>query len=254
MTSAIDVCNKALSEIGARATITSFLEASPAAVQCRLQYDSLRQQLLRAAPWGFARKTATLTTLGLQTDTPPTAPWPFYVKYLYPADCTKMRYILPPPDATYQGIEPPAVGVNVGMAWGAPSRSWRFLVSVDDTVVPSRRVVVANIASAVAVYTKDETNPDMFDPLFENALVMALANKLCMPLSGNVALKQGFAQLAENAIMQARAVDGNETISTSNHTVDWIATRSAGDVSGYGNEASGWGTWYSGFDNMSWGM
>lgn len=253
MTSAVDICNRALSEMGARTVISSLSETSAAAVQCSLFYSTLRRQLLRAAPWGFARKTEALTTLGLLSDDPPASPFPWLAKYLYPADCVKLRYILPSMQvSTSTPISIPTVGVPVWAGNGAPSRSWRFIVASDDSVVPSRTVLLANIDSAIAVYTKDETDPERFDDLFQNALSMALANKLCMPLSGNVALKQGFAQMAEAAITQARAADGNEALASTDHIVDWMVFRNS-EVSGTNGYAA-LGNWFGGYDNMSWGM
>lgn len=254
MTSPTDVCNRALSEIGARTIISDLNEVSPAGVQCKLQYDTMRQQLLRAAPWGFARKTVVLSTLGLATDTPPAAPYPWLAKYLYPTDCLKMRYILPPPIPPIDPTTVPDVSVQnlFAVPWCMPSREWRYLVSLDDTVSPARRVIVANIIQALAVYTANVTDPDLFDPLFENALVMALANKLVIPLSGNVAMKASYAQLAQAAITDARVADGNEAVPSTDHTPDWIAGRFAGGYPFTGTQSLG--DWYGGWDNIAWGM
>ncbi len=252
----VDICNKALSELGKGPLISSMTEQSPAAVQCRLHYNSLREQLLRAAPWGFSRKTLTLTTLGLLTDDPPASPYPWLVKYLYPADCLKMRYILPPPWPNSDVN--PNVSQGQVTAWCAPSRAWRYLVSYDDTVSPPRRVILSNVTSALAVYTVNVTDTALFDPLFENALVMALASKFCMPLTGNVSLKGSYSQMADAAILQARVADGNEAIPTTDHRVDWIATRMVGDWGGAWGLGQtgvlGLGDWYGGYDNMNWGM
>lgn len=258
MTSEVDVCNRALSEIGSRTLISSLSEASPAGVQCALQYNALREQLLRAAPWGFARKTLALTTLGTLSAVPPTSPYPWLVKYLYPADCLKMRYILPPPiPALNPNVVPDVSSVPLFSPWCAPSRQWRYLPAYDDTESPPRKVLLANVLSALGVYTANVTDPDLWDPLFTNALVMALANKLVIPLSGNVAMKESYFKLADQAVMQARAVDGNEAIPTTDHVVDWIATRAVGGWPFNGAGLGGGdalGSWYSGYDNVGWGM
>lgn len=261
MVAPVDIVNQALSEIGSRTLVSSLLEASPAAAQARLQYQPLRQQVLRAAPWGFARKTLSLTSAGLLTDTPPASPFPWLDKYIYPPDCLKMRYILPPP--VLPVVEGSAPDVSDGTVWPAPwcgpSRQWRYVISYDDTVSPPRRVVLANILQAIGVYTVDVEDPDLWDPLFRNALVMALASKLVIPLTGNVGMKQSYAQLAEVSLTQARAVDGNESVPTTDHVVDWIATRGVGLGSGWsGLNGSGafplWGQYFSGDEPMNWGM
>ncbi len=257
MTSDVDICNKALSELGKGPLISALDENSVAAEQCALHYNSLREQLLRAAPWGFSRKTLSLTTLGLLTDDPPAAPYPWAVKYLYPPDCLKMRYILPPPWPNSDVN--PNVSQGQPAAWCAPSRAYRYLVSYDDTVSPPRRVLLSNVTSALAVYTVNVTDANLFDPLFENALVMALASKLVMPLTGNVGLKSGYASMADAAILQARVADGNEAIPTSDIRVDWIATRMVGGLGDWygslgGNNQFALGEWYGNYDNMTWGM
>jgi hypothetical protein len=85
MTTDVDICNRALAEIGARVIIASLAEATPAAKNCNLLYNPMRQQILRAAPWAFARKTLAITPIGLLTDNPPASPYPWLAKYLYPA-------------------------------------------------------------------------------------------------------------------------------------------------------------------------
>jgi hypothetical protein len=115
MSSPIDICNRALSDIGARANITSFSENSAAAQQCALWYDHLRKALLRGAHWNFARAQVELSPLGdLASGTSP-YPWPF--KYTYPPDALKVRYVLPPT---------PASG-SLDPLFCTPSRNNRFL-------------------------------------------------------------------------------------------------------------------------------
>lgn len=255
--SVTSICNRALSEMGKSILITSLDDPGVAAAQCKLHYDSLRQQLLRMAPWGFARKTVTLTLLGQLTDTPPASPYPYLEKYLYPPDCLKFRYILAPPFPPADPSVAPDVSVqNVWyFPWCAPRRDWRFVVEMDDTTSPARRVLLSNVTQALGVYTADVTDPTLFDPLFQDALVGMLAAKLVIPLSGNVGMKQSFVALAKDSILQARVADGNEAVPSSDHTVDWMATR--GLTIGEWNSGPGgstWGSWYDGYDNASWGM
>ncbi len=259
MTAPVDIVNRALSEIAARALVADLTENTPQGTQARLWYTPSRQQLLRTAPWGFARKTLALTQLGLIADVPPGSPYPFLVKYAYPSDCQKMRYILPPPVAA---VSAGSVAPNVSSAfvypWCPPSRQYRFLISNDDTVVPSRRVILSNVPGAIAVYTKDEEDPDVFDSLFTDALQATLSNRFVMPLTGNVSMKSAYAQLAQSAIVQARVADGNESIPSSDIRVDWIETRMVGGGYGWGPDfgggASGWGQWMCSYDNMNWSM
>lgn len=260
MTSPADIVNRALSEMGAQTLVEDLTtENSVAAATARLWYTPLRQRLLRTAPWAFARKTVTLSTLGLLTDTPPGAPYPFYSKYLYPPDCEKMRYILPPPVLPAQGDAPDVSSGTLWFPWCPPSRAYRYVVAYDDSVVPARRVILSNVPSALAVYTADVDNCDLFDSLFTDALEAALASKFIVPLSGNVGMKRDFEMVAENAILKARVADGNESITTSDVVVDWIQTRSAyGGNWAWNTPGSGpgtdWGAWNATYDAMTWSM
>lgn len=232
MTSPVDICNAALSLMGSRSTITNLNEGSAEAINCSIWYDRLRKQLLRSAPWGFARTQVLLTQLGSLAAS--TAPYPWAYKYSYPNDCLKLRYILPQPSDPTQVT-----------CW-SPSRAYRFLVAND----PSGRVLLSNVFSAIGVYTKDEGNPAMFDPLFEGALIALLAAHLVIPLSGNANMRAQFIQLARDTITEAKVADGNEAIPTSDFTPDWIAARGA---SSFAPAIFDLGQWYSGYDNMSWG-
>lgn len=263
MTAPVDIANRALSRAGARQTIADLSDASPAAVACSLEYEPLRQRLLRTAPWGFARKTVALTTLGLATDVPPAAPYPWLAKYLYPADCQKFRYILPPPFVTSSQTVAPNVSDPSALLypWCPPSRSYRFLRSYDDTVVPAREVLLSNVLSAIGVYTADVTDPDRWDSLFTDAMVNGLANEVVVPISGNVGLKQSFVQIAQDAILKARTADSNEAISSSDVQVDWILARGGGSLyGGWGDTPGPWGgtngfgDWMGSWDSMNWSM
>lgn len=255
MTTDVDICNRALGEIGARTLIASLAEATPAGRACALNYDTMRRQILRAAPWGFARKTLQLTRLGLLTDTPPASPYPWLAKFVYPADCLKVRYVLPTPAATSTPGVPNVSDMGFGQS-AMPSRNNRYLPAFDDSVVPSKKVLLSNLSDVTCIYTADVVDPDLWDDLFANALVMGLANKLVMPLSGNVKLKSSYAQMAEQSILTARAVDGNEAVPSTDHTPDWITARG---ITGHANASfagSGFnlGSWFGADDNIAWGM
>lgn len=247
MTADVSLCNRALSEIGARATITSLSDSSSAGVQCTIWYDALREQLLRAAPWGFARKQLALTETGNFNDQ--NVPYPWLYKYEYPADCLKVRYLLWPPQDSTGGNSVPQTGN--GLAWGpwyAPSRNNRFIVADD----AGTRVILSNVPGAICVYVANVSDVSLFDPLFQQALVSALASKLVIPITGNVKMKVVHENSAMRAIANALAADGNEAMPTTDHIPDWIAARGYGTTwcdPFWGNL----GSWNNGFDSMSWG-
>ena len=260
--SIVAICNRAISEIGGGTPqqITSLTDTSVEAVQCNLWYDRLRRNLLRSAPWGFARFQAVLTQIGdLYPDN--TSPFPFLYSYAYPSDCIKFRYVLTPPTLPLSGAAAPPLTGNsfVGPGFNGPQRMNRFLVQLaKDAQGNQTRLLLSNVQGAIGVYTCDVTDPDQFDDLFIEALQAALSYKLVIPLSGNVAAKESFKQAAELALAQARAVDANEAIPTTDIKVDWIETRGVGSAWGFAAwDGSGWGNWgscYGGWDNMNWGM
>lgn len=259
--SILRICNLALSSIGTRSTITSIEEPSPEAINCKLWYDTLRRQLLRCANWGFARRQQSLSLLGdLLPDG--TSPYPWLFKYLYPADAIKFRYILCPPiQSVAGGITPPQVGLPIGGAnWLSPSRNNRFIVANElDEYENNRKLLLTNVEAAIGVYTANVTDPTIFDSLFEDALISALAYQLVIPLSGNVSLKKDMKILGEAALTQARVADGNEAVPTTDHSVDWLVARNSGGgwpgafpaVNGIAGPT--WGNWYEGNDVFNWG-
>lgn len=247
MTSAIDICNEALASFGARSVITSFDEASKEAVNCKIFYTPVRKSLLRAAHWGFARKQQLLSELGNAQAS--TAPYPWQFKYAYPADCERFRYLVPMPVTTDVDAEViPALDVSY---WPLPmpSRSWQYLIANDT----DKRCVLTNVQYAIGVYTADVDNPDLWDSLFHQAMVAALAAKLCFNISGKGQFIEEFKQQAQDAIVVARAADANEAMPTTEHMPEWLAARGSpwGYPSLYGM-TNGNGTWYQGPE--AWGM
>jgi hypothetical protein len=229
----LQICNEALSEIGARSEITDVNEVSTEGKAARLFYDSVRKRLLRAVHWGFARRTALLTLDG--TLDAGTSTYPFLYSYLMPANSLAVRYILP---------------TNAGDLTnpGPPQRDCRFLFSNTTVVDVEVQRLVSNTPDAVAVYTGDITTVDFFDDLFRGAFVAILASKFAMPCTGNVSLKSQYEQIAAQHIMTAQAVDANEAVPSTEHTPDWLLAR--GIASMYPPE---WGMYYASPIQMNWG-
>ena len=250
MTSPVDICNRALSDIGAQATITSLDDPGVEGVNCKLWYDKLRTMLLRSAHWGFARAQVGLSELGnLQAGT---SAYPWQYKYQYPSDCLKVRYLLYP-----QVLSSASSGIPLtGDSWAGeglmPSRANRFLIASDkDGAGANRRVILSNVQQAVGVYTADIADPYMFDPLFEDALCAALSARLILPITGNAGMKSSFEQLVLAKVTSARVADGNEALPTSDSTPDWIRTRG---ISPYFDLGIGsLGSFYGSWDQLGWG-
>jgi len=219
-TSEISICNEALSAMGSRSRLTSLNENSPQARECALRYTSVRDQLLRGAPWDFAKRTITAGLLkaapgteensaavGVWSNDWPPPPWLYM--YAYPSDCVRVREIKSQP---YTNIP--------------RRRTIPFTKALDyDSDGKPRTVILTNEQDALLVYTARVTLPSLYDPLFIEAFVAALASELAIPLSGSSQLSSALAQKANNIILEARLVDGNEDYTVLDHVPDWLQTR-----------------------------
>jgi hypothetical protein len=125
------VCQRALADIGTRSTITSVNppDGSQEAFYCKLYYDGIRDHILRAANWSFAKTSTLLTlwkalpgtpenptpaTISGWSDAYPAPPWTY--SYMDPGDCLRARAIIgqpqqvpisPPIFSGSQGTNPP---------------------------------------------------------------------------------------------------------------------------------------------------
>lgn len=84
MASKIDICNRALSYLGAN-LITSFDDNSKSAQFCRLFYDDVLESLLRTHPWNFATKRVELNSVDY-------ALTEGLYAYQLPTDCVRPLY------------------------------------------------------------------------------------------------------------------------------------------------------------------
>ena len=89
MASVIEICNRALSNIGNSRSINSLNEASKEADQCSLHFDACRDAALADFDWNFATKRLALA----DTNNPP-PDWQY--AYQYPTDCVRITEIMVP--------------------------------------------------------------------------------------------------------------------------------------------------------------
>lgn len=252
-----DICNQALGALGTRSQITSMNESSEEARYCRLYYESTRSGLLRGAHWNFARKTAYLTLLKAMPGTPEnsdpsTANWdpatmpapPWLYEYAYPSDCQQVRYISPQvnvgsPDGTPIFSSPAYIPVpNISLI------PQRFVVASDRNVSGDQiNVVLCNQSQGIAIYTCDVENPGLWDALFQDAMVEALAFRMCFALTGDKTLAAGKQQSALIALKTAQARDGDEGLTVNEAIPDWLRVRGyAGDWSTSSYYCGQWST------------
>lgn len=170
MTGVVDIYNIALSEIRA-GRVDSVNEQSAQARQCSLYYDILRKQVLRDAPWGFARTIQALALL--DSDTYSVFNWAYV--YQYPSDCLRINRLI----LNHEFVQS-------GTSTAVTSRFYDRNLPIPDhkTPVPyevlqeqNTKVIVANDSNLRLDYnidngfTRDPTN-------FDSAFILALGNLL----------------------------------------------------------------------------
>jgi hypothetical protein len=253
MTSIVDVCNNALANIGTRSSISVLTEDSAEARACNLQFYTVLETLLRSAPWNFARKFVTMSLLKALPGTPenqttpvdslwhttyPPPPW-FY-SYAYPSDCVLARYVLPQIYSANVGVPIFSAGNYTPM--GVVSRPSRFAVELDtDSQGNDIRVICSNDQQAILCYTKLIDNPNLWDPIFYNAMQDALGAAITIPLTGNLNLAKMLYEQANGTITQARAMDGNEGLTTVDYLPDWLRAR--GGISQMNEDTGYYASW-----------
>lgn len=198
-TSVVDIYNWALATVGTKARVQSPTEASPEAEQCTLWYETVRNQVLAAAPWASAKSYKRLA-LSVERDddeawvaTDPAPGWRY--AYAYPSDLLRPRFL-----TTYLQFE---VGVNS----------------------LNQRVLYTNQEDAILCYTKRQTRVDLWDDELQAAVATALAAHIAMKLTGNIDRVRLATAQAVDKIIAARAATANSPQMQLEAVPEWIAAR-----------------------------
>lgn len=91
--------------------------------------------------------------------------------------------------------------------------------------IASQRVILTNQEFATLAYVQQVIDPNLFDPLFQSALYMALGASVCQALTGDKKLVAGLVDQVNRKIELARSIDGNEGLTVNDVTPDWIRIR-----------------------------
>lgn len=172
MASVVGICNLALVKIGAN-TIESLTENLKEARYCNALYAHLRDDVLRAHHWNFAASRVQLA----ESTTAPVFKYDY--SYTLPADCLKARWI----------NEEPETPVD-----------WEI----------EARTLVTNENPVYLSYTRQETDPNLFDPLFIEVLACRLAAELAFPIMKSTSLAQLQRQIYEATLGKAATIDSTE--------------------------------------------
>lgn len=259
MTSQLDISNRALLAVGARAQISSLYpsDGSVEADTIQVLWNPTFEQLARSARWNCLRNQVTLSLVSAAQGTPenpsgtsyPLPPTPWLYAYAYPSDCLDVQYVVPSFPANEGGSTPPTTINNGAGTWLPNGSQIPFAVSYAPSANGSPTLIIlTNQDQAQVVYTVNQPNPAAWDSLFQAAMVASLGAFLVPALSLSFPLMQLAIKQAEMAITQARVADGNEGVTTLDHLPDWMRARAGGQGYGIGYGLST----YGGYTSIAW--
>lgn len=276
-----DVANEALDAILWPDSLGDIQSGDHEAQVMLRAYGLCRKQLLRAANWSFARKTAPMLLLADATGNTPNVgtivPNPWYIyEYALPNDCLRPRFIpwnlsnqadVVPPNNIQIPSTPLTGGIGQQGPIGQRIRPAQFTVEMDYNYPPppgqlydqvegvspqARTVICTNVRYASLVYTADMLYPSNWDPLFRSAMVAYMASKTAGSIWSKKDPKFGMQVQAQQenklraVVEQARIADGNSAGPTgADIAVDWMTSRRVGGSWGAGN-GGGQGWWGGG--------
>ena len=250
----VTLCNLALDQISSTRqgnAVTSLSPPSPpnslnAQVAART-YQPQVDATFRAAHWNSARRQVALTLLSSAVGTPenptgkdalgntlPVPPMPWLYEYAWPPDCLAMRFVMPQPSPLVTGSPPLMTNLGVS-SFPQVVTSVPFVPAIDlDSSGNQIKVILTNARTAQGVYTGRINNVDLWDSSLQNAVIAVLASWFALPCTGKMDLMKLRTQIAVGLIQQARITDGNEGITTTDHTPDFMQVRNAGTIWGSG--------------------
>lgn len=244
----ISICNRALLAIGSQSQISSLTEGSTQADACATLFTPTYESLARMAFWNCLRKQIVLSLIAAAAGTPenpqgttlPYPPVPWLYSYQLPSDCLQARFLV----ASLPTIGTSSVPISPAMLGGQtiiPSQRITFEVGyATDANNNPIQIILTNQTQAQLVYTVNQSNPQIWDSLFQSAMVASLAAFLVPALSLNISLAQIQTKLADTLITQARVRDGDEGTTSQDHIPDWIRARNAGSTYGYYGYSEGY--------------
>jgi len=168
------ICSQALVAIAAM-PIASFEEGSAESIIAGTRYESVRDGLLSAHPWSFAKGQVTLPRLAAT----PSAD--FDHAYQLPADFLRAL-----------SVGGDDAGAGLGVAYRIFERT---LHTNQDGVV------------LTYIFRPDESG---YPPYFIEVLIAKLAAEFALPLTENTSRTEALARLAEHSIQRAKTIDAQQ--------------------------------------------
>lgn len=188
----VQIVNRALGKLGAR-RIDSLADDSANARAAKAAYTMVRDRLLRAHPWNFAIRRASIAADAEATS------FGGLNQYRKPEDFLALLR-----------------GTEAGSARRERRRHWRvegeFIVSTEASPLEFR-------------YIARITNPEQFDALFADYFALALAVELCDEISQDRNRKELLITEARLAELAAKRANGLENPEETPPEDDWVLAR-----------------------------
>lgn len=174
MTSVVEICNLALSNIRA-GSINSLDENSLQAQQCKLKYPIMRDQLLAELPWSFNHKIKTLAVL-----TDDIFNWNY--AYQYPSDCLKINRLI----GAHEQLSNADSDVISRLidSQVLPVGHSRRKIPYQVFNIDGNKVIGANESELRIGYSVKVTDPNLFSTSFILTLSHLLSSELAIPIIG----------------------------------------------------------------------
>ncbi len=188
MPSETDLCNDALGQIGAT-RITSIDDPTINANFCKTFYPPLRRAMIMSNHWNFARARAELAKESIGPI------FEFAFAYGLPANFLKI--------VEYNGanLDPALSFDTTGISLYALRKSFRI----------EGQMLLSNDDGVKIVYIQDVENPDVWNPLFYQALAAELASKLASAITRDSRRAQQLLEMAEGRLFPlAGMADGQQ--------------------------------------------
>lgn len=203
MTSEVEICNLALSNIRA-GSINSLTESSLQAQLCKLKYYIMRDRCLREIPWQFNHKLVALASVTTEVFN-----WAY--AYQYPTDCLKINRLV----GAYEEL-PNGSTTVISRAYDnsvIPLKDIRSQIPYEVFNFNDNKVIGADESELRIDYAAKVTDPNLFSDDFIMALSHLLSSELAIPIVGaelGRALRNDSLQLYRSYLASAIAADQND--------------------------------------------
>ncbi len=192
MLTTLEICNRALSKLGQRHIEALSRAQDPVSMQCSLLYHPARKETLSACRWSFAVKAERLMPLPVMEGVEVLPP-PFTARFLLPTRCLRV-------------LDVPL------KRWSLSGRSLLTMTGGDSLTI---------------TYLEDIEDASKFDPLFVDALVCRLAEKLALPVTGSHSLRRDLLNEYHKILLpQAAHFNQVQHCSNDQHPLDYILKNS----------------------------